>query len=93
MKRCPQCRIYHEPDKPYPVGPLIIYEIPADTLVSVCPDDENRFWEAHTTRHVNRFTHYRHTDSGAVVFEAHGWLLLTRWNKVRKLKNRQPQGP
>ena len=58
--------------------------IPQGMPVSVCrKDDEARQWKAHTTRRPTRGK-VLGGSSGAVVLEAEGWLILTRWDRLRK---------
>ena len=66
--------------------------IPTGTLVSICPNNGEKRWKAHTTTKELRFDQeYRDSHtwdcSGAVIFEQDGWLLLTQWKKVSRRAN------
>jgi len=59
--------------------------IPAGTGVSVCRvTDSWKRWKAYTTREEVPFNKNEGGRSGAVVVRYRGWLILTRWGKVRK---------
>ena len=64
--------------------------LPAGTTVSVARvDDPARRWRAHRTRRRLAFVGEYRTpqvrgSSGAVVFREGEWLILTRWNRIKK---------
>lgn len=65
---------------------MITYTIPAGYECSVCrSDDEDRQWMRHVTKKDVVAIEKPGGDSGAIVLECDGWLILTRLDRLKDL--------